>query len=147
VKREVRKVISSLGAEFSSNDKDAIRQKIGELNRPSIKAAIDGFCSRYSVATDDVWPIFGSSEMPGLVEIRNRLPHGDTPSDDSLGALGVAQSHLALLLERFLLSALGYPVERSRANAPGFQSDAITDKQQIAHLQQMLGRRDKSLSS
>lgn len=79
--------------------------------------------------------------MPGLAEIRNRFAHGDTPSDDALGALGIAQSHLALVLERCLLSALGYPVERSRAGASGVQLETVTDKQQIRQLQQMLGKK------
>jgi hypothetical protein len=141
VKREIRKVINSLGAEFSSDEKDAIRQKIAELNRPSIKSAINRFLSLYSIPTDDLWPIFGSPQMPGLAEVRNRLAHGDAPSEDALGALGVAQSHLTILLERCLLSALGYPVERSRARPSSLQLEALTDQQQIRELQQTLGRR------
>jgi hypothetical protein len=138
VKGEVRKAINALGAEFSHDERDAIRQKIGELNRPSVKAAMNRFLHALAVPTDDLWPIFGSHELPGLSEIRNRLAHGDAPADEATGALGMAKDHLALLLERSLLLALGYSIEHSRASVALLPQVMIVNKQEIEQLRRVL---------
>jgi hypothetical protein len=114
-KAAIKKCISSLGPEFSPEDKEAFRQKVGELNRPAVKTATTKFLKKYEIQAEDLWPIFGSPGSVGLAEIRNSLAHGDIPSEEASVALNVAKSHLTLLLERCLLSVLGFPVARSYA--------------------------------
>jgi hypothetical protein len=139
VKRLVKNLINDLGPEYTSGDKDALRQKIGELNRPSARSALDLFCTRFNVDTTDLWPIFGTSESPGLADIRNRLAHGETLSPDATGALGVALTHVALLLERCLLSVLGYPVEQSRASPAIARLEIVSDRREVEALRRSLG--------
>jgi hypothetical protein len=140
VKREIKKTINSLGTEYSDSERDAFRRKLGELNRPPLQAAMITFLSQQALQVDDLWPIFGSREMPGLSEIRNRLAHGDSPPGESLGALGVARTHLSLLLERCLLAALGFPIERSHSTAAYARMETAMEKTKIECLQRMLGQ-------
>ena len=135
-KREVKRAIDSLGREFSKEDKDSMQQKVGELNRPPLRRALQSFLEAKGVVVTDLWPIFGSQEKPGLYEIRNRLAHGNRPADESLGALGVARIHLSLILERCTLSTLGFDVSRSRAIGPHTNADAS----KITELQALLRR-------
>jgi hypothetical protein len=138
-KRLVKNLIDNLGPEYTSDDKDALRQKIGELNRPSARTALYSFCARFNVDATDLWPIFGKSESPGLADIRNRLAHGEVLPPDAAGALGVALTHVELLLERSLLSVLGYPIEESRASATTARHELVTDKGELEALRRSLG--------
>jgi hypothetical protein len=140
-KREIKNAINALDADFSDSDRDSFRQKLGELNRPSLQSSLTAFVSKHGISVSDLWPIFGSSEMPGLYEIRNYLAHGDRPPGESLGALGIARSHLSLLLERCLLSSLGFSIERSRATASNLHVETVAGKAEIEGLQQLLAKR------
>jgi hypothetical protein len=131
VKRRVKKVINDLGPEYRSEDKDALRQKIGELNRPSARLVFEQFFARFNVDTADLWPVVGTGEFLGLADIRNRLAHGESVSPDATGALAVALTHVERLLERCLLSVLGYSVEQSRASVAAARHEFVMNKGEV----------------
>jgi hypothetical protein len=139
IKRLVKQLIKGLGAEYTKDEKDALCQKIGELNRPSARSAFEQFFERFKIDAEDLWPLFGSAELPGLADIRNRLAHGETAPPDGTGALAVALAHAEILLERCLLSVLGYPVAQSRASPAAARLDMVSDRRETEALQRSLG--------
>lgn len=141
VKRSVKELINALGSEYTDREKDALREKVGEMNRPSARSVFERFCTRFNVEVTDLWPVFGSYEVPGLADIRNRLAHGELPPADAIGALGVALTHLERLLERCLLSVLGYPVEQSRVSPVAVRMEVVVAISEIGALQRMLSGR------
>lgn len=94
----------------------SIYKKLEELNRVSIKEAFDVFCQSYGIYLTDLWPVFGDKEAIGLVEIRNKLIHGDPFPHDLIAALGVADMHLQITLERVLVRVLGWNISETKVN-------------------------------
>lgn len=138
VKRQIKALISGLGPGYSMKEKDALRQKVGEVNRLSARSALESFMIRFGVESSDLWPAFGSPEAPGLAEIRNRLAHGEVFPPSVMYAMCVALSHMQLLLERCVLSVLGHPVARSRAAPAAAKRDVVTDQNEIAQMRRLL---------
>jgi hypothetical protein len=92
----------------------SIYRKLGELNRVSLREAFDVFCQKYSIDLADLWPVFGEKGAVGLVDIRNRLIHGDPFPRDLLEALVVAKEHLKYVLERTIVRILGWDVGETK---------------------------------
>jgi len=101
---------------LESEQRASMYRKLGELNRVSLREAFDAFCKRYSVDLGDLWPVFGEKEIVGLVDIRNKLVHGDPFPHDLFGALVVAKEHLIYTLERVLARVLEWEVAKTKVN-------------------------------
>jgi len=93
-----------------------IYSKLGELNRVSLREAFEVFCAKYEINLNDLWPVFGNKEMVGLVDIRNKLIHGDPFPHELFNALILANSHLKYTLERVILRIFGWDVEETKVS-------------------------------
>lgn len=89
-----------------------IKEKLGELNRAPVKRVLTDFIAHNGAETADLWPLF-SDRRDGLINIRNRIIHGDMDTGASIGSLSVATRHLRWTLERIVLAILNWPVEKS----------------------------------
>lgn len=96
--------------------KESIKRKLNELNRVSLREAFDKFCMEDAILLEDLWPVFGGKEAIGLVEIRNKLIHGDPFPLDLIKALGVANMHLQITLERALVRVLGWNISETKVS-------------------------------
>lgn len=105
--------------ELTATQQETICKKLGELNRVSLREAFEVFCERYGIHLLDLWPVFGGNSVIGLVDIRNKLIHGDPLSHDVFGALIVAKEHLKYTLERVLVRVLGWDIEKTKVS-PAF---------------------------
>lgn len=101
---------ASIEPKLNCNQRKSIYNKLGELNRISLKEAFDIFCQKYGIYLSDLWPVFGENGNVGLVEIRNKLIHGDPFSTDLIDALVVANDHLQFTLERVIVRVLGWDI-------------------------------------
>ncbi|MHB8844335.1 MAG: hypothetical protein ACYC7L_06250 [Nitrospirota bacterium] len=102
--------------EHCKDKRNLIYMKIRELNNISFGAAFEKFCQFYSIDLNDLWPVINKSEGITLSEIRNKLIHGDHFNSAQLRALMSAKENLSWILERIILSILGWPVSRSKVN-------------------------------
>lgn len=110
--------------------------KLDELNRIPLRDAYNSFCSKHKITTDDLWPLFGDHEIVGLVEIRNKIIHGESISGEHIGTYSKAKSSLSYLLQRALLSILKYPVHKTdvseSALAEGKFRSNLTREEQVS---------------
>lgn len=65
-----------------------------------------------SVLVRDLWPMVGTSNSPGLIDLRDRLAHIGWRSIDSQ-SLSVATWHLSLHAERYCFDRLGVPLSKT----------------------------------
>lgn len=99
---------------LTSEQRASIYTKLGELNRVSLSEAFDLFCKEYCIDLSDLWPVFSSEkDKAGLVNVRNRLVHGDPFPPTQLHQLAVAREHLQYTLERTLVRVLGFEVAKT----------------------------------
>lgn len=116
LKKYLKKCIKeSTDPHLESGQKASIYRKLDELNRISLKEAFDVFCKEYSIHLEDLWPVFDNSRT-GLNEIRNKLIHGDPFPHDLISALGMANMHLQITLERALVRVLGWDILETKIN-------------------------------
>ena len=104
------------------NHRASMYRKLDELNRISLGEAFDFFCKKYSIDLSDLWPVFRKNGFVGLVDIRNKLIHGDPFSHDMFGALVVAKEHLLYILERALTRVLQWDVAKTKIASAYLQS-------------------------
>lgn len=77
------------------------------------------FEKQYPIDIGDLWPLLGGKGGPSLNKVRNVLVHGKVfTSVSEFKVLGIAVENLQWILERILLSMLGWDVENS-AVSPG----------------------------
>ncbi len=86
-----------------------------------LEDAFSFFQNIHSVNLTDLWPLLDSSLGTSLAQIRNRLMHGEYLSERSIRALVYAEMNLRWVVERMLLSLLGWPVVGTHV-APSFLS-------------------------
>lgn len=122
---------------LEASQRASIYSKIGELNRVSLREAFEIFCKSYAIDLTDLWPVFGSKGVVGLVEIRNKLIHGDPFPLDIYGALIVAKEHLKYVLERVLVSVLGWDVSKTKVT-PAFLERYCTAIRDLPRQQESL---------
>jgi len=77
------------------------------------------FQAKYAVDLSDLWPITDQANGITLVQLRNKVAHGEYLNPAQTLALLYAREHLRWAVERVVLSLLGWPVSRSKAR-PGF---------------------------
>lgn len=92
-------------------------RKLDELNRISLRESFDLFCKKYSVDLSDLWPVFGQDGLVGLVDIRNKLIHGDPLPHDLFGVLVVAKEHLLYVLERVIAMVLQWNIKKTKIDS------------------------------
>lgn len=108
---------NSTEPKLETEQRASMYRKLDELNRVSLREAYELFCKEYSIGLADLWPIFGENDLVGLVDIRNKLIHGDPfPHDDMFGPLVVAKEHLIYILERVLTRILKWNVAETKIN-------------------------------
>ncbi len=98
------------------NKRKLIYEKLPELNRISFATAFEQFCRFYSIDINDLWPVIDNSKGITLSEIRNKLIHGDHFNFSEMRALMSAKENLHWILERIVLSVLGWPISKSKVN-------------------------------
>lgn len=106
----------SIEPKLDPEQRASIYNKLGELNRVSLREAFEMFCQKYALDLKDLWPVFGEKGLVGLAEIRNKLIHGDPFPNELYGALVVAKEHLKYTLERVLVRVLGWDIEKTNVN-------------------------------
>jgi hypothetical protein len=99
--------------------------KLEELNRVSLREAFDFFCKRYSIHLADLWPVFGENGLAGLVDIRNKIIHGDPFPHGMFGSLVVAKEHLIYVLERMLSRVLEWGIAETKINPAYLKTHAL----------------------
>lgn len=118
LKKYLKKCIKrSNEPKLKHNQRASMYSKLDELNRMSLRESFDLLCDEYSIDLSDLWPIFRQDGQVGLVEIRNKLIHGDPLTHEVLGALLVAKEHLKYTLERMILSILKWNIKKSKVNS------------------------------
>lgn len=93
-----------------------IYEKVPELNRFPFSFVFRKFCEHHALDLSDLWPVAGKHADWPLMEIRHRLVHGDPFLSRPDEAMACAQTHLNWVVERMLLSVLGWPIERSNVS-------------------------------
>ncbi len=81
------------------------RPRIGDLCRKFLTVHPDIF--------DGLWPLIDRQTGPPLHDLRNAIVHGEAFSEQEWLALSYAGEHLRWHLERIILVALGWDVEKS----------------------------------
>jgi hypothetical protein len=107
---------NSTEPKLETEQRASMYRKLDELNRVSLRETFDLFCKKYSINLADLWPVFGNNELVGLVEIRNKLIHGDPFPHDMFGSLIVAREHLIYILERVLVRVLQWDLTETKIN-------------------------------
>lgn len=98
-----------------------IYEKVPELNRFPVSYVFRSFCGHYCLDLTDLWPVTGKHAEWPLMEVRHRLVHGDRFLSRPEEAMACAQTHLSWVVERMLLTLLGWPIERSNVSADFLQ--------------------------
>lgn len=75
------------------------------------------FHAKYSVDISDLWPVTDKTNGITLVQLRNKVAHGEYLNPGQTLALLYAREHLRWAVERVVLSLLGWPVAKSRVRA------------------------------
>jgi hypothetical protein len=85
--------------------------------RPQIGVLYRKFLKKHPKLFDDLWPLLDPRHGVALVHFRNAIVHGDAFSEDDWLALSYAGENLHWYLERIILVALGWDVEKSAVAA------------------------------
>ena len=85
---------------------EMIREKIPELNRPSIGTQLQWLCDSLDVTWRDLYPASYDSLKPRFIKTRNEIFHSNTPIDG--GLVFRETRRVSLLFERLILKALGW---------------------------------------
>jgi len=89
---------------FNENEKNLMIAKLGTFNQPSRKKLYNDFCKDMEIDNSDLWPIYGTHF--DLSRIRNKLIHGNRFEYETF--LSIANEHLRWIVERCLLTILGW---------------------------------------
>lgn len=85
---------------------------------PKIKEQFEEFEKQHPIDLTDLWPLIDGSPGASLRDIRNALVHGEAFTNESdIMALSFATQNLQWILERILLTTLGWDVEISSVSA------------------------------
>lgn len=93
-----------------------IYEKLPELNRVSFSTVFTDFCEHYNVDLQDLWPVIDRKEGISLSDIRHKLVHGDIFNRRQQRALISAREHLRWVVERSILSVLGWTHSKSKVS-------------------------------
>lgn len=88
--------------------------KTVKKGRLSLLQRLEWVLMEWSVTSDDLWPLSGPDNLPGLKQVRDKLAHSGQKAIHPQG-LAVATWHLSVLLERVLLALLKVPLSDTSA--------------------------------
>lgn len=91
----------------------ATQTSLDPQKRPRISVLYCKFLAVHPNIFDGLWPLIDRQEGPPLNDIRNAIVHGEAFSEQEWLALSYAGEHLRWHLERIILVALGWDVEKS----------------------------------
>jgi hypothetical protein len=128
-KKYLKKCIkNSTEPNLEAERRASMYRKLDELNRVSLREAYDLFRNEYCIDLVDLWPVFGESDMVGLVDIRNKLIHGDPFPHTLLDPLVVAKEHLLYTFERVLTRILKWNVAETKISPDYLSSYTLAIK-------------------
>jgi len=106
-----------------------IYNKLGELNRISLREAFDAFCNAYAIELADLWPVFTEDKGAGLSDIRNKLIHGDPFPHDLIAPLSIACEHMEYVLQRMIVGVLGWDVKKTKIDRTYLRANLFAIKE------------------
>jgi len=112
-RKEIQKALKEIFKNYSGKQRSYVYGKLNELNRVPLRLVLNEFCNEYKLDISDLWPLYREGFFVGLSDIRNKLIHGDRISSEFIKMLSEAESSLQYMLERILLSIMGFPVHNS----------------------------------
>ena len=107
-RKEIQKSLKAIFKNYSGKQRCYMYGKLDELNRIPLRLVFDAFCNEYKIDVSDLWPLYREGCFVGLSDIRNKLIHGDRISDEFIKMLSEAESSLQYMLERILLTIMGF---------------------------------------
>ena len=115
--KQIKKSIKNIQAvSLSSVQRSSIYAKLEELNRISLRSVFEDQCQHYCLDVGDLWPVFSRDGQIGLSDLRSMLVHGEPLPPNLARALSYARDHLEFILERLILRALDWDIERSQVS-------------------------------
>lgn len=84
---------------------EGLARQFGQVSG-SMHLIVPALLSAHPPVIFGLWPILGEEGLPGLKDLRNELAHGRNFSRKVSGSLSLAEDHLQLWIESFLLSIL-----------------------------------------
>lgn len=134
-KKEIQKSIKAILKSYSGEQRSYMYGNLDALRRIPLRIVFETFCSEYNIDVSDLWPLYRAGNIIGLSDIRNKLIHGDKISYDYIKMLSEAEDSLHYMIERILLTIMGYPVENSDVSKSTLSHDPYrlnwTDEEQI----------------
>ena len=91
----------------------AAQVPLNPQRRPRISDLYRKFVAIHPQIFDGLWPLVDRQAGPPLNDLRNAIAHGEAFSEQEWTALSYAGEHLRWHLERIILAALGWDVEKS----------------------------------
>ncbi len=138
LKKYLQKCIKdSTAPKLDADQRASMYRKLDELNRISLRESFDIFCKNFSINLSDLWPVFGDSKLVGLVDIRNKLIHGDPLPNSLFGPLIVAKEHLNYVLERIIVRILNWDIEETKIKPSYLKSRMTVIKDMISEQEKL----------
>lgn len=91
-------------------------ENISGLLRISFKCATMAFAEAYNVRLDDVWPLFEPKDKWSLLNIRNKIVHGEHFSEGEWRDIAEAKRSLRIIAERFILNMLSWDYQETKVH-------------------------------
>lgn len=95
----------------------ATQLPINPKKRPKINDLYNKFLTTHPDIFNGLWPLVDRQSGPPLNDLRNAIVHGEAFSEQEWRALSYAEEHLRWHLERIILVALGWDIEKSTVSA------------------------------
>ncbi len=90
--------------------------------RPQMRVLLDKFNAKHGDPMRDLWPLLKDAKGgSSLSDLRNAVVHGDTFSEEDYVALSSASQNLSWILERILLLAVGWDMNKSDVSPRALQ--------------------------
>jgi hypothetical protein len=94
-----------------------LKKNLSALQRISFATAYESGLKYLSLNMADLWPVIDRGEEWSLSDIRNKLVHGDYLNQSQLHSVVFATEHIRWIVERLILTVLGWNIERSNVCA------------------------------
>jgi hypothetical protein len=105
----------ALSGKSKSTARSYIYENLKGIFRISLSQAATDFFKFRGIDRADIWPIFGGDKSASLVDIRNRLAHGDSFKQAHFEHLIAARNSLVTMVRRCLFKTLEFQYEKSRS--------------------------------
>lgn len=119
VERALHGALISEKGRFDTPERlEVAKRALAGIRRVPLEHAFSEFVMHYNLPIDDLWPVGDHASGISLLQLRNRLSHGERLPDPLGSSLMYASHSLQTLLQRIVLALLGWPVEKT-ASHPG----------------------------